>query len=288
MPVIVDPRTGRTQGAHIFVAVMGGSSLSFAHASWTETLPDWIDAHAQTFNYFGGAARLLVPDNPKVAVIKACFYDPQGNRTYAEMAAHYDTAVLPARPRRPRDKAKVEAAARIVERWLLGRLRHRRFHSLAEVNADIAELLVRLNDQRVLRYVGRTRRQLFEEIDAPQLKPLPAEPYVLAEWRLRKVGLDYHVDVEGHYYSVPYRHARASVEVRLTPRTVEVFLKGERIAAHMRGCVSAFKTGSDAHLVTRSGGVAEEPCLQQVQLSAAIHLAFDELELGDLALGLTV
>lgn len=235
VPVIVDPRTGRTRGAHIFVAVMGGSSLSFAHASWTETLPDWIDAHAQTFTYFGGAACLIVPDNPKVAVIKACFYDPQVNRTYAEMAAHYDTAVLPARPRRPRDKAKVEAAVRIVERWLLGRLRHRRFHSLAEVNAAIAELLVRLNDQRVLRYVGRTRRQLFEEIGAPRLKPLPAEPYVLAEWRLRKVGLDYHVDVEGHYYSVPYRHARASVEVRLTPRTVEVFLKGERIAAHMRG-----------------------------------------------------
>jgi len=127
VPVIVDPRTGRTRGAHIFVAVMGGSSLSFAHASWTETLPDWIDAHARTFAYFGGAARLLVPDNPKVAVIKACFYDPQVNRTYAEMAAHYDTAVLPARPRHPRDKAKVEAAVRIVERWLLGRLRHRRF-----------------------------------------------------------------------------------------------------------------------------------------------------------------
>lgn len=252
VPVIVDPRTGRTRGAHIFVAVMGGSSLSFAHASWTETLPDWIDAHARTFAYFGGAARLLVPDNPKVAVIKACFYDAQVNRTYAEMAAHYDTAVLPARPRHLRDKAKVEAAARIVERWLLGRLRHRRFHSLAEVNAAIAELLVRLNDQRVLRYVGRTRRQLFEEIDAPRLKPLPAEPYGLAEWRLRKVGLDYHVDVEGHYYSVPYRHARASVEVRLTPRTVEVFLKGERIAAHMRGSGDGKHTTITAHALQPS------------------------------------
>src|SRR5271155_4269456 len=235
VPVIVDPRTGKTRGAHIFVAVMGGSSLSFACATWTETLPDWIDAHARAFAYFGGAARLLVPDNPKVAVIKACFYDPQVNRTYAEMAAHYDTAVLPARPRRPRDKAKVEAAVRIVERWLLGALRHRRFGSLAEVDAAIAELLVQLNDRRILRHIGRTRRQLFEEIDAPRLRPLPAEPYVLAEWRVRKVGLDYHVDVDGHFYSVPHRHARASVEVRLTLRTVEVFLKGERIAAHMRG-----------------------------------------------------
>ena len=235
VPVIVDLVTGKVRRAHIFVAVMGGSSLSFAHASWTETLPDWIDAHVQAFAYFGGAPRLIVPDNPKVAVIKACFYDPQVNRTYAEMAAHYDTAVLPARPRRPRDKAKVEAAVRIVERWLLGTLRHRRFYSLAEVNAAIAELLVWLNNGRVMRHVGRTRRQLFEEIDAPKLKALPAEPYVMAEWRVRKVGLDYHVDIDGHFYSVPYRHVRAGVEVRATLRTVEVFLKGERIAAHVRG-----------------------------------------------------
>ena len=248
VPVIVDPRTGQTRGAHIFVAVMGGSSLSFACASWTETLGDWIDAHARAFAYFGGAARLIVPDNPKTAVIRASLYDPQINRTYAEMAAHYDTAVLPARPRRPRDKAKVEAAVRIVERWLLGALRHRRFGSLAEVDAAIAELLVQLNDRRVLRHIGRTRRQLFEEIDAPKLRPLPAEPYVLAEWRVRKVGLDYHVDVDGHFYSVPHRHARASVEVRLTLRTVEVFLKGERIAAHMRGSGDGKHTTVTEHM----------------------------------------
>lgn len=235
VPVIVNARGGETRRAHIFVAVMGGSSLSFAYASWSEKLSDWIEAHVQAFAYFGGAARLLVPDNPKVAVIKASLFDPQVNRTYAEMAAHYDTAVLPARPRRPRDKAKVEAAVRIVERWLLGRLRHRRFHSLAEVNAAIGEMLIGLNDHRLLRHVGRTRRQLFEEIDAPRLKALPSAPYVLAEWRVRRVGLDYHVDIESHFYSVPYRHARASVEVRLTSRTVEVFLRGERIAAHIRG-----------------------------------------------------
>ena len=235
VPVIVDARSGETRAAHIFVAVMGGSSLSFAHASWTETLPDWIDAHVQAFAYFGGAARLLVPDNPKVAVIKACFYDPQVNRTYGEMAAHYDTALLPARPYKPRDKPKVEAAVRIVERWLLGKLRNRRFHSLAEVRAAIGEMLTALNDQRVMRHVGRTRRQLFEEIDAPRLKALPVQPYVLAEWRARKVGLDYHIDFDGHFYSVPFAHARAAVEVRATVRTIEVFLKGQRIATHMRG-----------------------------------------------------
>ncbi len=158
------------------MAVMGASSLSFAHASWTETLPDWIDAHVRTFAYFGGAARLLVPDNPKVAVIKACFYDPQINRTYNDMAAHYNTGLLPERPRGPRDKAKVEAAVHIVELWLLGKLRNRRFYSLADVNATIARLLIQLNYVRVLRHVGRTRRQLYEEIDVPRLKPLPAEP----------------------------------------------------------------------------------------------------------------
>jgi transposase len=248
VPVIVDRRSGQTRGAHLFVAVMGGSSLTFAHASWTETLPDWIEAHARAFAFFGGAPRLIVPDNPRVAVIKACLYEPRIHRTYAEMAAHYDTAVLPARPRRPRDKAKVEAAVRIVERWLLGRLRHRRFHALAEVDAAIGELLVALNDRRAMRHVQRTRRQLFEEIDAPKLKALPAEPYVLAEWRVRKIGLDYHVDVDGHFYSVPYRHARASVEVRATARTIEVFLKGERIAAHMRGSGDGKHTTVPEHM----------------------------------------
>ncbi len=234
VPVIIDVRTGKTQDAHIFVAVMGGSSLTFAHASWTETLPAWIDAHIQAFAYFGGAPRLLVPDNPKVAVIKACFYDPQVNRTYGEMAAYYGTALLPARPRRPRDKAKVERAVLIIERWLLGRLRRRRFHSLAEVNTAIAELLIWLNDQRVLRYIQRTRRQLFDVVDAPLLTPLPAEPYTFAEWRVRKVGMDYHVDIDGHFYSVPYRYARATVELRATLRTVEIFFEGDRIAVHRR------------------------------------------------------
>ena len=178
-------------------------------------------------------------------MIKACISDPQVNRTYTELAEHYDTAILPARPR---NKAKVEACVRIVERWLLGRLRQRRFYSLAEVNAAIAELLVRLNDQRVLRYVRCTRRQLFEEMDQPRLKSLPTEVYVLAEWRVRKVGLDYHVEVEGRFYSVPYRHARTQVEVRLTARTVEVFAGGERIAAHMRGSGDAKHTTLGDHM----------------------------------------
>jgi transposase len=232
--VVIDRLTGEVRDAHIFVAVLGASSLTYAQASWSETLADFVSAHVNALAFIGGVPALLVPDNAKVAVIKACLYDPQVNRSYAEMAAHYGTAVLPARPYRPRDKAKVEAAVLITERWLLGRLRHRTFHSLTELNEAIGELLVDLNDRRLRRLIGQTRRQLFEAVDRPALKALPAEPYVLAEWRVRRAGLDYHVEVERHYYSVPYRFARQQVEVRLTARTVEIFAAGERIAAHLR------------------------------------------------------
>jgi transposase len=234
VPVVIDRLTGEIRNAQIFVAVLGGSSFTFAHASWTQTLPDWIGAHVHAFEEIGGVPHLLVPDNTKTAVIKACLYDPQINRTYAEMAAHYGTAILPARPRRPRDKAKVEQAVLIVERWLLGRLRHRTFYSLAEVNAAIAELMMHLNEERPIRRLGVTRRQLLEEIDRPALKSLPTEPYEFSEWRTCRVGIDYHVEVAAHYYSVPHRFARTEVGARLTARTVEIFLKGERIAAHMR------------------------------------------------------
>lgn len=248
VPVVVDRLTGQVRDAHIFVAVLGASSLSYAEASWSETLPDWIAAHVRAVEAFGGAPALFVPDNAKVAVIRSCLYDPQVNRSYAGMAAHYDSAVLPTRPRRPRDKAKVEACVLIVERWLLGRLRHRIFHGLAELNAAIAEMLVDLNDHRVLRRVGQTRRQLFEAIDRPALRPLPVEPYVFAEWRLRRAGLDYHVEIERHYYSVPYRFAREPVEARITARTIELFHKGERIAAHIRNSGNGRHTTIAEHM----------------------------------------
>jgi transposase len=164
------------------------------------------------------------------------------------MAAHYDTAILQARPRKPRDKAKVEAAVLIMERWLLGRLRHQIFYSLAELNTAIRALLVKINDERPIRRLGVTRRQLLEDLDRPHLKPLPVEPYVFAEWRIRRVGIDYHVDVERHYYSVPHRFAKEQVEARLTARTVEIFAKGERIAAHMRGSGNGKHTTMAEHM----------------------------------------
>ena len=174
VPIIIDRLTGKMRPAQIFVAVLGASNFTYAEASWTQALADWIGAHTRAFAVIGGVPNLLVPDNTKVAVIKACLYEPQVNRTYAEMAAHYDTAILPARPRRPRDKAKVEAAVLIVERWLLGRLRHRRFYSLAELNAAIGELLRQLNDERPIRRLGVTRRALLDELDRPCLKALPS------------------------------------------------------------------------------------------------------------------
>jgi transposase len=251
VPVIVDRLTGETRSAQIFVAVMGASNFTYAEAVWTQALPDFIGCHVSAFQAMGGVPHLIVPDNTKTAIIKSCLYDPQVNRSYADMAAHYETAILPARPRRPRDKAKVEQAVLVVERWLLGRLRNRTFYSLSDVNAALGAFMQTLNEERPVRRLGKTRRQLLEEIDRPALKPLPAEPYVFAQWYLRRVGIDYHIEVQDHYYSVPFRFARAEVEVRLTARTVEIFLKGERIAAHQRMSGNHKHTTVPEHMPSR-------------------------------------
>ena len=231
---LYDGRTGEIRAAQIFVAVMGASSYTYAEASWTQTLPDWIGSHVRALAFMGGAPAQLVPDNPKVGVTRANWYEPGLNRTYLDLATHYCTAILPARPRKPRDKAKVEVGVLVVERWILGRLRNRRFFSLSELNQAIAELVVDLN-ARPMRRLGVSRRDRFLELDCPALKPLPAEPYEYAEWRLRRVGLDYHVDIDGHYYSVPHRLIREQLDARITAHTVELFRKGERVAVHLRG-----------------------------------------------------
>ena len=234
--------------AQIFVAVLGASSFTFAKATWTQALPDWIDAHVRAFGAIGSVPELVVPDNAKTAIVRASFYDPQVNRTYAEMAAHYGTAILPARPRKPRDKAEVEQAVLIVERWSLGRLRRRIFHSLADVDAALGELMAQLNERQALRRLGVTRRRLLEEVDRPALKALLSEPYEYSEWRLPRVGVDYHVEIDAHYYSVPYRFARAEVEARVTARGVEIFHKGERIAVHIRASGNRKHTTVPEHM----------------------------------------
>ena len=230
---VVDAITGETRVCQLFVAVLGASNYTYAEATFTQSLVDWIGSHVRAFTFFGGVAAQLVSDNLRAGITKACFYEPAVNRTYAEMAAHYGTAVLPARPRKPRDKAKVEVAVQVATRWIVAKLRHQRFFSLAELNVAIGDLVGQLND-RVTRHLGRSRRALFEEIERSALKRLPAEPYSYAEWKQCKVGFDYHVEVERHYYSVPHTLLRESVWVRVAARTVEVFHRGNRVAAHLR------------------------------------------------------
>jgi transposase len=231
---LIDSATGEVRRAQVFVAVLGASSYSYAEATWTQTLPDWIGAHVRALAFFGGVPRQIVPDNPKVGVTKANWYEPGLNPTYQDFATHYGTAILPARPRKPRDKAKVEVGVQVVERWILARLRNHRFFSLAELNAAVRTLLDDLN-ARPMRHLGKSRRQLFEELDRPALAPRPVEPYVYAEWRRRRAGIDYHVDIDGHYYSVPHSLVRQQLEARITERTVELFHKGQRVACHLRG-----------------------------------------------------
>ena len=230
---VLDGLTGEVRTAHVFVAVLGASNFTYAEATFTQTLPDWIASHVRAFTFFGGAARQTVSDNLKAGITKACFYEPVVNRTYADLARHYATAIVPARPYKPRDKAKAEVGVQIVGRWILARLRHQRFFSLAALNQAIRTLLDELNE-RPLRGLGRSRRALFEEIDRPALTPLPAEPYEYAEWKHCRVGLDYHVEVAKHYYSVPHGLLRQEVEARITASTVEIFHRGRRVASHLR------------------------------------------------------
>lgn len=230
---IVDPLTGEVHGAELFVAVLGASNYTYAEATWTQTLPDWIGAHVRMFGFFGGVARLLVPDNLKAGVHKPSFYDPEINRTYGRMAEHYGIGVLPARPYRPRDKAKVEAGVRFAQSYILGRLRNRTFFSLPEANQAIAEALRRMNGH-VMRRLGLSRQDLFLAVEQPALRPLPPVPYEYAEWKRARVNLDYHVEVLDFYYSVPHALIRQEVEARITAATVELFYRGKRIAAHLR------------------------------------------------------
>jgi transposase len=244
---IVDLLTGEMIPTQLFVAVWGASNYTYAEATLSQTLPDWIGSHVRSFQYFGCAARILVPDNLKSGVNKACFYEPELNPTYSEMAEHYGCAVLPARPRKPRDKAKVETGVLIAQRWILAVLRQRTFHSLAELNAAIGECLERLNT-RLMRRLGKSRRDVFEAVDRPNALPLPLKAYEYSEWLKATVNIDYHIEVDHHYYSVPFRLLRERLDVRLTATTVEAIHKGERVAAHVRSYVRGTHTTLREHM----------------------------------------
>ena len=230
---VVCPETGEVRATQLFVAALGASNYTYVEASWSQKLPDWIASHTRALVFFGGVPAQIVSDNLKAGVTKACFYDPAINRTYADMATHYGTAVVPARPRKPRDKSKVEAAVLLTERWIVARLRNRRFFGLDELNAAIRTHLDQLNS-KVTRHLGASRRDLYQKIDKPALKPLPLQPYIYAEWKQVRIGLDYHVDIGRHYYSVPHQLLKQKLWARITARTVEIFHQGRRVASHAR------------------------------------------------------
>lgn len=253
---VIDGLTGEVRAAHVFVAVLGASNYTFAEARWSEGLADWIGAHVDALAFLGGVPKLIVCDNLKAGVTAACRYEPGINRTYQDMATHYGTSILPARVRRPRDKAKVENGVLIVERFILARLRNRQFFSLEELNQAIRELLDELN-ARLMRKLGASRRAFFEALDLPALKALPDEPYQYAEWKKCRVAPDYHVDLHGHLYSVPHALIREVLEARMTGTTVELFHRGRRVASHARSALRNRHTTISEHMPSSHRRYAE-------------------------------
>ena len=233
---ITDPATGKVTPGHLFVAVLGCSNYTYAEVTPDEQLAEWIGAHVHTFEYMEGVAAILVPDNTKCGVSRPCRYDPDINPTYQDLAEHYGVVVIPARKRKPKDKAKVEGAVLLAERWLLAALRHHTFFSIAEANQAVLGLLKRLNERPFKKLPG-SRKEVFEQVERPLLKPLPLQRYELAEWKRGLVHIDYHVELEGHYYSAPFTLIRQEVQVRYTRSSVEVFHKSSRVAVHARSGV---------------------------------------------------
>ena len=232
-PRIWDGATGESKEVELFVAVLGASNYTFAEATLTQRSPDWIASHTRAVEYFGGVTEAFVCDQLRSGVTKPCWYEPEIQRVYEDWARHQGTLVLPARARHPRDKAKVEVAVLITQRWILARLRNEKHFSLDSLNQRIRELLEELND-RVMRIYDLSRRQMYEMLDQPALLPLPGTRFVYADWKHAKVSIDYHIELDGHFYSVPYRHVGEEVELRFSSTTVEVIADGARIASHAR------------------------------------------------------
>jgi transposase len=245
MPV-VDPTTGEVRETQIFVGALGASHYLYVEATWSQRLPDWIAAHVRMYEDFGGVPTLTIPDNLKAGVRHACFYEPVLNPTYQDLAAHYATTILPTRPAAPQDKAKVETAVQLIERWVLAPLRNQVFFSLAELNQALAAQRRALNARPFQKLAG-SRCILFETLERPALRPLPATRYEYALWKKARVNIDYHVSVENHAYSVPYTLVRQQVDVRLTATSVEILHRGRRVAAHVRSSVRGRFTTDPTH-----------------------------------------
>ena len=230
---VVNPDTGEVRKAQVFVAVLGASNYTFACASWSQNQADWLRAHVHAFEFFGGVPELVVPDNLKSGVSKTHRYEPDINPAYQQLAAHYGVAVVPARPYKPKDKAKAEVAVQIVERWIMARLRHQTFFTLASLNQAIRFLLEDLN-QRPFKKLPGTRLSQFKQLDQPALRALPAHPYQYAEIKHARVHIDYHIEYDKHYYSVPHHLVKEQVEIQATDTTVAIYRHGRRVASHPR------------------------------------------------------
>lgn len=230
---VIDPHSGEIRPAQIFVAALGASHYIYAEAHWSQELPNWIGAHVRLFAFLGGVPEIIVPDNLKTGVHHPCRYEPDLNPTYQDLAQHYGTAIIPTRVRKPRDKAKAEVGVLVIERWILARLRHRTFFSLADLNQAVRELLDDVN-QRPMKQLGHSRQELFRLLDQPALRPLPEQPYEFALWKKARVHIDYHVEFEQHYYSVPHALIHEEVYLRASEYTLEVFFKNQRVASHRR------------------------------------------------------
>jgi transposase len=257
-PCLVDVETGEVIEVELFVAVLGASNYTYAEATRTQSVPDFLGSVSRTLTFLGGVPCAIVPDQLKSAVIKACRYDPGVQRTTAELARYYDTTILPARPKSPRDKAKVEVGVQVAERWLLARIRNERFTSLGALNARLAELVAELNG-RTMRTYKASRRDLFERLDRPALSPLPDVPFEVSTWKKVGLNIDYHVAFEDHLYSAPHalRHEDIELWLRATARTVEIFHGRERVAAHARSYVRGGFTTLAEHMPSSHRAHAE-------------------------------
>jgi transposase len=230
---IYDRTTGAIAPAQIFVAVLGGSNYTYAEATADQSLPSWTGSHVRSFEYFGGVPERVVPDNLKSGVNKACRYEPDINPTFREMGAYYQTVIMPARVQHPQDKAKVESGVLVVERWILASLRNHKFFSLGELNEAIRGLLVILN-QRKFKKMDGSRESVFLSYEKQTLKALPDRPWEYAQWKKATVNIDYHIELEKYYYSVPYVLVHEIVHARYTSQTVEIFYENKRVASHAR------------------------------------------------------
>jgi transposase len=244
---ITDAATGEIKQAQVFVAVLGASNYTYAEATLTQRLPDWLGSHARALAFFGGVPQIVVPDNLKSGVTTVCRYEPEINRSYTELASHYGFAVIPARPYKPKDKAKVEVGVQIVQRWILAALRKQRFFSLTEANTAIHALLTLLNDKAFKKLPG-SRKSAFEALDQPALRPLPSAQYEYALWKRVRVNIDYHVEYEGHYYSVPHALVGRELDLRVTLRVVECLEGNQRVASHPRSTRRGTHTTVAAHM----------------------------------------